>query len=63
MEKIGSKGEMRATLQFFSCIFGRFKNALTGQHGPARRCDISFLKALVMYFHWKKIQPARGLPS
>jgi hypothetical protein len=54
---------MRATLQFFSCIFGCFKNALTGQHGPARQCDVSFLKALVMYFHWKKIQPSRGLPS
>jgi hypothetical protein len=44
-------------LQFFSCIFGCFKNDLTGQHGQARQCDVSFLKALVMYFHWKKIQP------
>jgi hypothetical protein len=35
---------MRATLQFFSCIFGCFKNALA-----ARQCDVSFLKALVMY--------------
>jgi hypothetical protein len=45
---------MRATLQFFSCIFGCFLNALTGHNAPQRQCDISFLKALVMYFHWKK---------
>jgi hypothetical protein len=34
---------------------GVFK-ALSQDNTP-RRCDIPFLKALVMYFHWKKIQP------
>jgi hypothetical protein len=31
-----------------------FVTALTGHNGPQRQCDISRLKALIMYFHWKK---------
>jgi hypothetical protein len=42
---------MRLTFTFFSCILRVFKNALSGQHGLQRRCDISRLKAMIMYFH------------
>jgi hypothetical protein len=47
---------MRLILQFFSCIFRHFKNALTGEHGRTRLREIMHMKGLHVYFDRKKIQ-------
>jgi hypothetical protein len=45
---------MRLTLQFFSCIFRHFKNALTGEHGRTRLREILHIKGIYVYFDRKK---------
>jgi hypothetical protein len=56
MVKIG--GKVRLTLQFFSCIFRDFKNALRGQHGRTRLHEILHMKGLSSFRNpavWQQI--------
>jgi hypothetical protein len=61
MVKNGGKVKWERLCSFLAVYLGVLKTL--SQNGPARQCDVSFLKALVMYFHWKKIQLPWGLLS